>query len=143
MTQIICPPDLIATITALTLSIRVLGGSIGYCIYYNVFISKFGPNAIAGIGGALAEAGIFDVAILTEVIALTGASLLEEIGELPGIAGNETLYNAIVLAGQVAYADAYKYVYYTSTAFGAISIIAAIFVGDISEFMDDKIAVVM
>jgi hypothetical protein len=143
MTQIICPPDLIATITALTLSIRVLGGSIGYCIYYNVFISKFTPNAIAGIGAALAEGGITDVVTLTEVITLTGNSLLEEIALLPGIAGNETLYNAVVLAGQVAYAESYKYVYYTSTAFGAISIIAALFVGDISEFMDDKIAVVM
>ena len=33
ITMIICPDDLIATIAALTLSIRVIGGSIGYCIY--------------------------------------------------------------------------------------------------------------
>jgi len=37
---IICPDDLIATIAALTLAIRVIGGSIGYCVYYNVFVSK-------------------------------------------------------------------------------------------------------
>jgi len=30
MTTIICPDDLIATVAALTLSIRVIGGSIGY-----------------------------------------------------------------------------------------------------------------
>lgn len=35
---IICPDDLIATIAALTLAIRVIGGSIGYCVYYNVFV---------------------------------------------------------------------------------------------------------
>jgi len=35
---IICPDDLIATVAALTLAIRVIGGSVGYCIYYNVFI---------------------------------------------------------------------------------------------------------
>lgn len=35
---IICPDDLIATVAALTLAIRVIGGSIGYCVYYNVFI---------------------------------------------------------------------------------------------------------
>lgn len=33
ITMIICPDDLIATVAALTLSIRVIGGSIGYCIY--------------------------------------------------------------------------------------------------------------
>ena len=31
ITTIICPDDLIATIAALTLSIRVIGGAIGYC----------------------------------------------------------------------------------------------------------------
>jgi hypothetical protein len=36
ITTIICPDDLIATVSALTLSIRVLGGAIGYAVYYNV-----------------------------------------------------------------------------------------------------------
>ena len=34
ITTIICPDDLIATIAALTLAIRVLGGAIGYTVYY-------------------------------------------------------------------------------------------------------------
>ena len=38
---IICPDDLIATVAALTLAIRVIGGSIGYCVYYNVFLCKY------------------------------------------------------------------------------------------------------
>lgn len=29
---IICPDDLIATVAALTLAIRVIGGSVGYCV---------------------------------------------------------------------------------------------------------------
>jgi MFS family permease len=41
ITTIICPDDLIATVSALTLSIRVLGGAIGYAVYYNVFFNKF------------------------------------------------------------------------------------------------------
>ena len=36
ITTIICPDDLIATIAALILSIRVIGGAIGYAVYYNV-----------------------------------------------------------------------------------------------------------
>ena len=134
---------MIATVTALTLSIRVIGGSIGYCAYYNIFISKFTPAAIKYIGGTLVEGGVADPAVIQEAIVLTGASLLEEISQLPGIQGNEALYQAVVYAGQLAYAEAYKWVYYASIAFGGVSIIAALFLGDISKYMDDHVAVVM
>lgn len=132
MTTIVCPDDLIATVTALTLSIRVIGGSVGYCAYYNIFINKFVPAATRNIGGTLIKAGVKSPATIVHAIELTGASLLEEIRHLPGIDGNEALYKAVVLAGQVAYAEAYKWVYYASIAFGGISVIAALFLGDLS-----------
>jgi hypothetical protein len=143
MTTIVCPDDLIGLVTALTLSIRVLGGSIGYCAYYNIFVNKFKPIAIELIGGTLIKGGVTNPHIIEEAITLTGASLLEPISQLPGIAGNEQLYQAVVVAGQMAYAEAYKWVYYASIAFGGVSIIAAVFLGDISKYMDDHIAVVM
>lgn len=43
ITTIVCPDDLIATVSALTLAIRVVGGTIGYATYYNVFYNKFVP----------------------------------------------------------------------------------------------------
>ena len=135
MTTIICPDDLIATIAALTLSIRVLGGSIGYCTYYNVFINKFVPAATHYIGGAMFTMNITDLKLIEETITLTGASLTEEIAFLPGIEGNEIAYETIVKAGQLAFAEAYKWVYYSSIAFGGVSIIAACFLGDISKYM--------
>ena len=136
--------DLIATIAALTLAIRVIGGSIGYCVYYNVFVTKFAPNAIHYIGGAMElELGITNVTYITEAIVLTGASLLEDLKTIPGIGNNETAYNIVVAAGQLAYSESYKYVYLTSIAFGGVSIIAACFLGDITSFMDDHVAVVM
>ncbi|KAH6647806.1 putative major facilitator superfamily transporter [Truncatella angustata] len=143
ITTIICPDDLIATVAALTLSIRVIGGSIGYCVYFNVWVNKFTPAATKYIGGTLVQAGITSVETITEVIELTSASMLDAIAEVPGIAGNEALYQAVVKAGQLAYAESYKYVYYTSIAFGGVSIIAALLMGDISKFMDDHVAVVM
>ena len=42
ITTIICPDELIATVTALTLAIRVVGGALGYCIYYNVRLAGLG-----------------------------------------------------------------------------------------------------
>lgn len=43
ITTIICPDDLIATIAALTLAIRVVGGAIGYAVYYNVGLTPRSP----------------------------------------------------------------------------------------------------
>ncbi|KAG4441557.1 hypothetical protein IFR05_002942 [Cadophora sp. M221] len=144
ITTIICPDDLIATVTALTLAIRVIGGSIGYTVYYNVFINKFIPNAKHLIGGTMIyKLGITNLTHITHAIEYTGASLLPALRTIPGIGTNETAYQMVVLAGQVAFADSYKYVYYTSIAFGAVSIVAACFLGDVGAYMDDHVAVVM
>ena len=86
---------------------------------------------------------ITNATYIGEAIVLTGASLLEELRMIPGIGQNEAAYQAVVAAGQVAYAESYKYVYLTSLAFGGVSIIAACFLGDINAFMDDHVAVVM
>ncbi|QKX57055.1 uncharacterized protein TRUGW13939_04163 [Talaromyces rugulosus] len=143
MTTIICPDDLIATISALTLSIRVVGGAIGYTIYYNVFVNKFVPKATYYIGGTMSmKLGITNTTYIAEAIELTGASLLTEMQKIPGIAGNTTAYEMVVAAGQLAYAESYKYVYLTSIVFGALSIVASLFLGDITKYMDDHVAVV-
>lgn len=143
ITMIVCPDDLIATVAALTLSIRVIGGSIGYSIYYNVFVNKFVPYATTYIGGTLYEANITSPLVIGEVIQLTADALPDQIKLVPGIAGNDALYDAVIYAGQVAYAASYRYVYLVSIAFGVISTICALFLGDISGFMDDHVAVVL
>jgi hypothetical protein len=144
MTTIICPDDLIATVTALTLAIRVIGGSVGYCVYYNVFVNKFVPNVTRLIGGTMElELGITNVTYIGAAIEYTASSLLPLIQTIPGIAGNQTAYDMVVLAGQLAYAESYKYVYYTSIAFGSVSIIAACLLGDIGNYMDDHVAVII
>ncbi|CZR51778.1 probable trichothecene efflux pump [Phialocephala subalpina] len=143
ITTIICPDDLIATIAALTLAIRVVGGAIGYTTYYNVFLNKFVPKLSINIYLACIKNGIFDIEVVTKAAQLTGASLLDEIKTLPGVEGNLTIWKDIVLAGQESYAYAYPYVYYASIAFGAVAIIASAFLGDINQYMDDHVAVVM
>lgn len=89
------------------------------------------------------DLGITDPKLIGEVIELTGASMLNEIKLLPGIAGNETAYELVVGAGQIAFSESYKYVYYVSIAFGVISILSACFLGDISKYMTNHVAVVM
>ncbi|KAL5366016.1 putative MFS drug efflux pump [Aspergillus floccosus] len=144
ITTIICPDDLIATISALTLSIRVVGGSIGYCIYYNIFISKFVPNAEHYIGGVMmTQLNITDPKYIATAIQITSSSLLESLREIPGIGSNDTAYETLVTAGQVAFAESYKWVYYASIGFGGVSVIAAFMLGDISPYMTDHVAVVI
>ena len=144
ITTIICPDDIIATVTALTLSIRVIGGCVGYATYYNVFVTNFVPNAEHYIGGTMAlELGITNVTYITQAIECTASGLLHLLQTIPGIAGNETAYEIVVRAGQVAYAESYKYVYLASIAFGGVSIIASVFLGNIDNYMDDHVAVVM
>lgn len=135
ITTIICPDDLIATVTALTLAIRVLGGSIGYCIYYNVFVNKFKVKIVNYIAVTMLESGIGNQTYIVDVIQLTAAGLLQEIRQIPGVGTNDTVFNAIVKSGQIAYAESYKYVYYVSIAFGGVSILCACFLGDISKYM--------
>ena len=143
ITTIICPDDLIATVAALTLAIRVIGGAVGYTAYYNIFYNKFVPELTKKILAASLEAKIYNITTITTIAELTGASLINDILYLPGVDGNVTIWASLVRAGQEAYAHAYPYVYFSSIAFGAVSIIAACFLGDISKYMDDHVAVVI
>jgi hypothetical protein len=52
--------------------------------------------------------------LIEGIIALTGASLLDEIKALPQVAAVPGAYEAIVEAGKLAYTLAYRYVYYAS-----------------------------
>lgn len=107
-------------------------------------VAKFVPAATHFIGGAMVtKLNITSKAVIGEAIVITGSSLLPLLEELPGIKGVPGAYELVVYAGQLAYAEAYKYVYYVSIAFGAVSILAACFLGDISKYMDDHVAVVM
>jgi hypothetical protein len=143
ITTIICPDDLIGTVAALTLAIRVIGGAIGYTTYYNVFFNKLVPILTENIGFACVQNGIYNASDIREIIGLTGTSLVEAILFHPAVNGNVTKYENLVLAGELAYAAAYPWVYYTSIAFGGVSVIAACFLGDINKYMDDHVAVVL
>ena len=125
LATITCPDDLIATIAALTLAIRVNDASTSYCVYYNVFIHQFIPSATHYTGGVMTtKLNITSSALIEEAIHITGASLLPELQKIPGL-GNPQAYQMVVLIGQLAYAEAYKWVHLVSIVFGAVNIIAA------------------
>ncbi len=110
-------------------------------MYYNIFYTKLVPVLTTNIATVMLQAGINNLTLIIDAIELTGASLTDEI--LPIVGGNETLWQEVVLAGQLAYADNYPWVYYCSIAFGAVSIIASLCLTDISKYMDNHVAVVI
>ena len=93
------------------------------------------------IAGVFIDNQIYNVTEITQAAVLTGASLTQDI--LPLVGGNVTLWDQVVLAGQLAYADSYPWVYYCSIAFGGVAIIASLMLKDISKYMDNHIAVVI
>ena len=141
MSTILCPDDLIATISALTLAIRVIGGAVGYTVYYNVFYNKVVPNLITDIATVMVDNHVNNATLIKEAIELTGASLTEQI--LPLVDGNETIWAEVVRAGQVGFSDSYAWVYYSSIAFGGMSILASLCLADISQYIDNLVAVVI
>ncbi|OBT41957.1 hypothetical protein VE00_07510 [Pseudogymnoascus sp. WSF 3629] len=143
ITTIICPDDLIATVAALTLSIRVIGGAIGFTVYYNVFYAKLVPKLTAYVLQVCLLNGIYDEKSIVTIAQLIGASLTEHILYVPGVDGNVTKWQLIISAGELAYSEAYPYVYYASIAFGCVAIIASCMLGDINKYMDDHVAVVI
>jgi hypothetical protein len=58
LAMIVCPDALITTAAALSLSIRTIGGSIGYAIYYNIFTTKLEKNLPAYVAEYAVKAGL-------------------------------------------------------------------------------------
>jgi len=141
LATIICTGDVIARVTALTITVRIVGGAIGYAVYFNVFLHKLLPQLRTLVGGACVRSGITDPGVIGEVIELTAVSLIHEIRGLPGV--TEAIWVKLVAAGQQAYANAYPWVYYCSVAFGGVSVLASLFLGDISEMVDDSVVAAM
>jgi Fungal trichothecene efflux pump (TRI12) len=132
---IVSPDEVIATITAATVSIRLIGASIGYSVYFNVLENKLAEVLPVNVGTAVAIAGLPASQIQGFLIAFLG--------------GNATAlgqYSSAVLvaaqgASQDSYVEGFKLVYFVSIAFGASAVIACLFLGDIKRFMVNRVAV--
>lgn len=137
---IICPDDLIATATALALTVRVIGGSIGFAIYYNGLKQKFTYWATNYLALKAVGVGIYNVDDLTEIAYLVSANLYKDLLQYPAIDTQEK-YDTLYLAGRETFALSYPIVWYSAIAFGGASIIACLFLKNITNRMDGHVAV--
>lgn len=145
--QIACPDELIATITAITLSIRYIGGAIGFAVYSNLFSHKFVEYAtdiivvktILGKGIVSPD----NVAVAGYLAGLVGNAKFNQLKQV--IAASPLIlrkdaYPLIIASAQEAFALAYRYPYWISIAFGALCFGLSFFVGDVTTLLTDTIA---
>lgn len=140
--QIICPTDLIGTITAITLSIRYIGGAVGFAAFYNVFFHKYYDLANVMAAPVIAEANITnDFFELIAAVSLGSNAEYERLKDLiatsPTIFNKDTAYQTIMNATMETFAVAYQWPYWISIAFGGVCIICCCFLRDITPFMKE------
>lgn len=136
--------------TAITLSIRYIGGAVAYTAYYNVFYHHFTGYATKLVAiktivfGGIASPT--DQTFILTLVTLVGTARFKELKELiftsPKILrpDKQNVYDEIVASAQDAFALAYRWPYWMSIAFGGSCFIMAFFLGDIKKFLTDAIA---
>lgn len=136
---IVVPDALLATTAALSLSIRTIGGSIGFTIYYNVFVNKLTkalPERVAeyaiGAGLSPADATGFVTAFLT-----APATIADAPGYTPEIAA------AATIGTKWAYAYALKYVWICSIPFGCLAVIGCCLLPSVKKYQTNRVAVAL
>jgi hypothetical protein len=138
--QTVCPPELIGTVTAITLAVRYIGGAIAFSAYYNIFYPKLLSNLTRIGGAALFQPTItYDVATITTMLTLAAQAmygkLRDFIATAPYLNQREIAYDIVIKATQESFALAYRWPYYMSIAFGGICFICAFGLKDIKHFL--------
>ena len=133
----VTPDAFIATTVALSISVRVIGGSIGFTIFYNVFINKITTLLPLRIATYAIKAGL----PLPSAPLFVKAYLLDPkvLSKIPGV--TPAVLEAAALGSRWAYSDSLAYVWYTSIPFGILAIVACLFLGNIRRYMTNRIAV--
>ncbi|KXS97771.1 hypothetical protein AC579_8823 [Pseudocercospora musae] len=117
--MIACPDALITTCAALSLSVRAVGGAIGYSIYYSIFSKELTEKLPKLVGEYAVKAGL----PLTSAELFVGTFLTtptpEALAKVPGL--TPQVIAAATTGAQWAYAHALHLVWYTSIAFGIVA----------------------
>ncbi|KAJ9646693.1 hypothetical protein H2204_000385 [Knufia peltigerae] len=135
--MIVVPDSLLATTAALSLSIRTLGGSIGYTIYLAIFTNKIKTNLPAIVSQYVINAGlpVKDLEAFVTIF-LTSPT---NIADAPGYSKEIAL--AATMGSRWAYAESLKWVWVTSIPFGVLAMLACCFVPSIKKWQTKRIAV--
>ncbi|KAF1814529.1 MFS general substrate transporter [Eremomyces bilateralis CBS 781.70] len=131
------PDALITTAAALSLSVRAVGGAIGYSIYYNIFVNKLSGFLPIQVGTYAATAGL-PLASLEKFV-ITYLTTPEDIMTVEGV--TPAVVDAAALGSRWAYSLALRYVWWTSIAFGSCAIVICCFLPSTKKYQTNRVAV--
>ena len=137
---IVCPDDLIATVTALTISVRIVGGVIGYAAYYHILRTGFLKAIFVYLAPVVIGSGVLDPIEFGEIAISLSGNLRSTIPNFAAIDTPEKV-EAVIHASRQCFSAAYHNVYFVSIAFGGAATLAACLLPDISKMMDNHVAV--
>jgi len=135
--MIVCPDALITTAAALSLSIRTVGGSIGYSIYYNIFATKLTQNLPTYVAKYALAAGLPPSSV--ELFVGTFLTTPESIADVPGV--TPEIIAGATLGTRWAYSQSLKFVWFTSIAFGSIAIVCTVLLPSTKKYATNRVAV--
>lgn len=131
---IVSPDEFIATAASLSITSRLVGGSIGYAIYFTVFQNKL-SHLLENVGAAVVDAGLPSTEVTAFLSAFSGTNNTA-LGQYA---------SAVLLAAKEASTDTYvsgfRIVFLVSIAFGGSAVIASLFLGNIKKYMVERVAV--
>jgi len=136
---IVVPDALLATTAALSLSIRTIGGSIGFTIYYNIFVNKLTKAMPELVGEYAVKAGLplNDATEFVTTFLTAPATIASAPGYSPAVVEGATL------GSRWAFAYALKYVWYASIPFGVLAFISCAFLPSIKKYQTNRVAVAL
>lgn len=143
---VITPDDLIASVTALTVGLRAQAQVLGLSIFYNRYVYQVTTKSYKTIVPALIISGVFDIDTITSFITdLTAVPFKELYLMIPGLVGSANAANYEMTAKAVVecFSEAIKFVWWITVPFGVCACVVAAFMGDVSQYMDEHVAVVL
>lgn len=136
---LVTPDALLTTTAALSLTVRSVGGAVGYCTYYNIFRNKLTTKIPALAAEYAIKAGLpsADARAFLTILLDTPALITTAPGFSPPI------LEAAELGIRWAYAESLHFVWYTTTAFGFCAIICCLFLPSTAKYQTNRIAVAL
>ncbi|KAF2021023.1 MFS general substrate transporter [Aaosphaeria arxii CBS 175.79] len=135
--MIVAPDAVITTAAALSLSIRTVGGSIGYSVYYNIFATKLEQQLPSYVIEYAMKAGL--PATSAEKFVTLFLTAPEEVGTVEGV--TPAVIQGASKGVQWAYSQSLKYVWFTSIAFGSMAIVCCILLPSTKKYQTNRVAV--
>lgn len=145
ITQLCTPDEYLGTVTALTFVARVLGGAIGFTIYYyilNTDVTKLfnnfsNPASLKVISLLLGQG--FSVAKITTFLNQLAINDVKALLATPGV--NQSLIDEVSVMSRPVWAKGFDNVWLTTLAFSGLGLICSAFLGDVKKYMTNHRAV--